>query len=308
MNSFPHITRCFELTEEDIAGAVESRDDTRALLAHLAAISEPNAGAAKALLVFARMATSVCEWLDGDLRIEIVGDDDVSVVEALDDLGGGMRERLFQPLAFKTPLVEFSRAIERVPHMVAPLTILAQSERRITLGATAEIRRSSLPPPAVKIAEDSFFMSASTRMKPLAEFVEHPGAGHSLPIVAPQLPLVVSESRSASGRRSSRPPRKSSKPPQQPIAPPARRIMVAKRVAPPGAAPAIARPPKAFTPQVAAAMAAITRPAPTPGPIAPPKQALLAPTPTPIVKAPAEPPRRDPRGEPNDVDSGWDDT
>ena len=180
MGELSRIKKCIDLTDADVAAAVESRDGTRALLVHLAKISSPGTGAAKSLLVFARMSTTACDWLDGDLRVEIVGDGDASAVEVLLDLGMGMRERVFPPLAFATPLEEFVRAVERVPHMIAPLAVTSKTSRRLVLGATAEVRKSSLPPAPVKISEESFFVPRAP--SPVKEIAR---GAPSLPVVTP---------------------------------------------------------------------------------------------------------------------------
>src|SRR5579872_4293893 len=122
-----HIRRCLELSDRDIAGAVAGRDSCRALLERLAEISKPGDGAPKLLLLFARMATSACEWLDGGLRIDIVGDGDVCVVELMDELAGGLRERVLPAFSMNAPLAEFIAAVERVPHLIAPLTMRRRS-------------------------------------------------------------------------------------------------------------------------------------------------------------------------------------
>ena len=167
MGNYAHIKRCVELTEGDIAKAAASREGTKALLEHLAARSAPNTGGAKILLVLARIATkAACGWLDGDLRIEIVGDTEVSVLEVMCELGGGMRERVFSPFPLKVPLVEFTRAIERVPHMVAPLAIRNTSATRITLTATERVRKSSVAIAAVKISDESIVRGAPTPPAP----------------------------------------------------------------------------------------------------------------------------------------------
>lgn len=157
MNPFSHVQRCHQLTDGDLSVAMQSRDTCRALLEHLAAISKPNDGGAKLLILFARLATSECSWIDGDMRIEMVGDGEVSVVEIMTELGGGMRERLFPPFVMNVPLAEFSRAVERVPHMTDPLAIHSKTEHRVVFTVDAEARRSTSPPPSVRIAEDSLF-------------------------------------------------------------------------------------------------------------------------------------------------------
>ncbi len=159
---FAHLVRCLDVREKDVGEAVVSRETTKALVSHLAARSAPNTGVAKVLLVFARMATTACDWIDGDLLVELVGDDQVTVIEVLTELGGGLRERLFAPTSFRAPLAEFSRAIERVPHLVAPLAIRSATARRISLSASASVRRTTFPPPPSR-----FPRTASTLGRPL---------------------------------------------------------------------------------------------------------------------------------------------
>lgn len=197
MSDFAHIKRCIDLTELDVVGAVASRDETRALLEHLSACSAPNSGGAKILLVLARLGTTAaCDWLDGTLRIELVGDEDVSVLEVLIEVGGGMRERVFRPLPLQVPLAEFTRAIERVPHLVNPLSIRSASATRVTLTATEEVRRASGAMEPVKISEDSIVASipsppAPTPPPPPPVFARPPAPRKPVP---PPLPKRTSGS------------------------------------------------------------------------------------------------------------------
>jgi hypothetical protein len=177
---FAHLARCLDVRETDLADAIASRDRTRVLLLHLAACSAPNTGVAKVLLVFARMATTACDWIDGDLLVELVGDEELTVVEALTELGGGLRERLFAPASFRAPLAEFARAIERVPHLIAPLVIRGATPRRISLSASALVRRTTVPPPPIEIAADSLFVRAPAPAAPGPD-LEMP----RLPVVEP---------------------------------------------------------------------------------------------------------------------------
>jgi hypothetical protein len=164
MGDYGHIKRCIDLTDADVAGGVSSRESAKALLEHLSSCSAPGTGGAKVLLVLARMATTAaCDWLDGTLRIEIVGDEDVSVLEVLSELGGGMRERVFPPMPFQVPLGEFTRAIERVPHMIAPLSIRNATGTRLVLTATEDVRRASGPMDPVKISKDSLVASVAPK-------------------------------------------------------------------------------------------------------------------------------------------------
>jgi hypothetical protein len=158
---FAHITRCMDLQEGDTVEALGSRATTTALLAHLAAISAPNTGAAKVLLVLSRMATTACDWIDGDLSIELSAGGDATVVEVATELGGGLRERILSPMSFRAPLSEFAKAIERVPHMIAPLAIRTKSPRRVSLSASEALRRTTAPPPPIEISSESLFVVAA---------------------------------------------------------------------------------------------------------------------------------------------------
>jgi hypothetical protein len=195
---FDHLVRCFDLGEEDIARAIEDRESTLALLQRLGAISEPNGGAAKCLLVLARMATTACEWLDGGLLIDIRADGAKSRIDLTCDLGGGMRERVFPSLVVNAPLEEFTRAIERVPRMVRPLAIASKGATRIALAAAVEVRKSSLPPPPIHIAEESFYVpKAPAAPKTREADTKAP----LLPVITPQLPVV--DARSSARMKSS---------------------------------------------------------------------------------------------------------
>jgi hypothetical protein len=160
-DAFETIARCLDLEESHIVDAMLGRAETRDLLARLAAVSRPNSGSAKALLVYARLATTACEWLDGDLAVDLIDDAGGTTVEAGTELGGGLRERLFPALRFDAPLDEFARAIARVPHLIAPLTARSMTPRRIRLSALAIVRRTTAPPPPIAIASESLFVAAA---------------------------------------------------------------------------------------------------------------------------------------------------
>jgi hypothetical protein len=185
-----HITRCMDLGEADIVQAIVERGHTKALLTHLATISAPNTGVAKVLLVLARMATTACDWIDGDLAIEMVEVEGETRVDVATELGGGLRERVLPPLVFHVPLAEFTRAIERVAHMVAPLRIGAKTPRRITFLASAVARRTSVPPPPIEIAPESLFFRPEP---PLAvQERDDEGPPGSLPVVLAAAPAAKS--------------------------------------------------------------------------------------------------------------------
>jgi hypothetical protein len=180
MSGWSHIVRCLDLREEDIALAIRSRESTRELLARMADISAPDTGVAKVLLVFARMATTACEWLEGDLRVELAPDGEGTVANLATDLGGGLLERALPKIAFRAPLAEFTRAVERVPRMIAPLQARARTERELVLTASALVRKTSFPPPPIEIAAESLLVHAPAPRPALQPIDPEPGP---LPVV-----------------------------------------------------------------------------------------------------------------------------
>lgn len=207
MSALAHIARCLDLGEPDIAAAIGTRESTRALLLHLAARSAPNTGAAKVLLVLARMATTACEWLDGDLTIDLAADGEKTRLEVATLLGAGLRERVFPTMVLDAPLMEFARAIQRVPHMIAPLALGARGQSRIALSATAAIRRTSIPPPPIEIAPESLYVHVPAARLPVEGAAVAPPL--PLPLVTSGLPVVggaAVPSRPAAPQSSSDPP------------------------------------------------------------------------------------------------------
>jgi hypothetical protein len=178
-----HITRCMDLQERDIAAALGDRARTRELLEHLQKIAAPNEGVAKVLLVLARMATTACDWVEGDLTIEVHADGETTRVDVATELGGGLRERVFSPFALQAPLLEFTRALERVPHMVAPLSLRSSTRKRIVLTASAALRRTTMPPPPVEIAPESLFVRLAPLPQVPPEIADQASA--PLPVVGP---------------------------------------------------------------------------------------------------------------------------
>ncbi len=158
--SFTHLTRCMQLSDTDISQGLESRADCKRLLDRLSVISKANDGAPKLLMLFARLATNEVDWLDGELRIEVVGDEEACVVEVMSDLGGGLRERVFPAFVMNAPLLELTRAVERVPRVIAPLTTRLKTDRRIVFVAGEDLRRTSSPPPMIQIDDTSIYANS----------------------------------------------------------------------------------------------------------------------------------------------------
>ena len=307
--AFDSIERCLDLQEDHIVAAMEGRAETRDLLTRLATVSLPNSGSAKALLVYARLATTACDWLDGDLAVDLVEDGGQTAIEAGTELGGGLRERLFPPLKFDTPLDEFARAIARVPHLIAPLTARSSTARRIRLSALAMVRRTTAPPPPFAIASASLFIAAAPAV-PKGTAVEAADEALSLPGVvvtprraAPKEPSAEEELLSLPGvvvtpRRAAP---KAPPPDEELLALPG--VVANPRRAPPPEPPAeeelLSLPDAVVSPR---------RTAPTP----PPEEELLSlpgvvvsPRRPPHAEPPAEAPSPDDAGT-SDVDEGWD--
>ncbi len=162
MSIYAHIKRCLELSDRDITSAIADRRLAKALLDQLAKVSKPSDGAPKLLLMFAKIAAQQVDWIDGALRVELVGDGDSTTVEVLTELGLGMHERVFPSFKMSVPLEEFARAVERVPHMIEPLSIATSSEKRLVLTATEgeeeeEESDDASPSENVAIADESMY-------------------------------------------------------------------------------------------------------------------------------------------------------
>jgi len=139
-------TRCIHLEKAQIVRASESSGDCRALLAHVAKIAKPHDGAPLLLLLFARLATVACDWLDGDLVIEMEAIPPLTTrVTISTELGPELREKVFPSFDVGAPLDEFTRAVRRIPQMVEPLLVEITSERMI-LRASERVRSSAIPP------------------------------------------------------------------------------------------------------------------------------------------------------------------
>lgn len=146
-----------ELRDVHIIRAVESSEAMEALLARFAEIAAPGKGAPLIMAALARLGTTACTWLDGELRIEISGDETKTKIAVSTSIGGGFREKAFRDTVLQVPFEEFARGVKRAPKLVAPLEI-QESPKRIVLSATPEVRKTSLPPPMVEIDPDSMMI------------------------------------------------------------------------------------------------------------------------------------------------------
>jgi hypothetical protein len=137
--------RCIYLGKAEIVRASAASRDCRALLEHFAVIAKPHDGAPLLLLLFARLATVACDWLDGDLFILMEARRPWStVVTVATELGSGMREKVFPSIELAVPLDEFTGAVARIPQMVHPL-VAEIARDQLLLSASEHVRTSAIP-------------------------------------------------------------------------------------------------------------------------------------------------------------------
>jgi hypothetical protein len=95
-------------------------------------------------------------WVEGDLRIELSGDDTSTTMNVICDYGVGIRERLLPLTRFEVPIDEFERALELAPKLVLPLRITEEQGKLVlTPLATPEARVHSITPPKLDLEEES---------------------------------------------------------------------------------------------------------------------------------------------------------
>lgn len=121
MTDFATLKSCVELTPEHAKLAASSSVGIRNLLTRVAAIAKPGEGCPKVLMAVARLVGQ--EWLEGELRVELSGDDTSTTMIVMCDYGVGIRERLLPAVRFAVPIDEFGRALELSPKLVLPLRI-----------------------------------------------------------------------------------------------------------------------------------------------------------------------------------------
>jgi len=335
MSIYAHIKRCLELSDRDITSAIADRRLAKALLDQLAKVSKPSDGAPKLLLMFAKIAAQQVDWIDGALRVELVGDGEVTTVEVLTELGLGMHERVFPSFKMAVPLEEFARAVERVPHMIEPLSIATSSASRLVLTATEgeeeEESENDSPSANVPIADESMYAGekrtaskdkmaavsvpkviASRSGKTLRPAPPQPSAPRAAPVVVPRAPALPRAEQKAAEQAAASEPKRSIVA-RVPLA----RIQVPRssaggsRPPPPKAASAPKAPPAPKRPSKPPAKRASMKPPPSsrggrPSKMPPPK--------APSIRPPRSVPPKSKRGhavsEPPDeesIDTGWDD-
>jgi hypothetical protein len=166
VTDFATLKSCTELTAEHAKLAASSSVGIRNLLTRVAAIAKPGEGCPKVLMAIARLVGQ--EWLDGELRVELSGDETATTMIVMCDYGVGIRERLLPNVRFAVPIDEFGRALELSPKLVLPLRVsehegliiltpLGKGEAQVSLPAPKLVvddlslgtdDRATAPPPA----------------------------------------------------------------------------------------------------------------------------------------------------------------
>lgn len=137
----------------------------RVLLKRVAEIAVPDQGCPKVLMAVARLVGQ--EWVEGDLRVELSGDESSSTLIIMCDFGVGIRERLLPIATFRVPLDEFERALELSPKLVLPLKISDEVGKLIlTPLLTPDAKIKSVPPPEFEVDNASLGEEQRTTAPP----------------------------------------------------------------------------------------------------------------------------------------------
>jgi hypothetical protein len=147
MESATLFERNSDISAAHVQQAIVSRATFRAFLDRTAAVSEPEDGGPKVLMACAALST--CDWLDGDLRIEIEGDENRTRIGLLID--AAFRERIFPAVELNVPFDEFVRAVRLAPHLITPLVVRDNRAGRLVLTHQA---RADRPPARLEAVRD----------------------------------------------------------------------------------------------------------------------------------------------------------
>ena len=147
------LVSCRDVTAEHADQAVRSLDGLRLLVARLTEIGEPEDGAPKVLIVFARLARGDVAWLEGDVTVEITGNDTRTLVDVFKEEGWGIKERLISQARFRVPFDEFERAVEISAKRFAPLKVTMQPNKIVLSNASGAAAPAE--PPKVEVDDKS---------------------------------------------------------------------------------------------------------------------------------------------------------
>ncbi len=232
---FRHIESCLAVTDDVIQEALAAarsmaeptpRMKCLALIERMAEVAKPGRAAPKILVVLAHVALK--DWLDGLLRVRLIGDPDVTVLElTVDD--GLSSERIMGPVRIDVPFEEFRRSLEMRPEFVLPLVVEGELEERRVELATAPQSRHNTVPPAMSVVAESLIPMVG----------EH---GRELPPIVSRIPESLAKDRPAPEPAEEPEAKKAGPPGPPPRRPPAQKGAAklpseAKRPPPPRRAP-----------------------------------------------------------------------
>jgi hypothetical protein len=159
------LASCTELTVEHAKQAASSSTEIRMLLKRVAEIARPGEGCPKILMAIARLVGQ--DWVEGELRVELSGDDESTCLMILCEYGVGIRERMFPMVRFRVPLDEFERALELAPQLVLPLKITDETGKLVlTPLLTPEERIHAEAPPEFEVDQASLGEEERTTAPP----------------------------------------------------------------------------------------------------------------------------------------------
>ena len=144
---------CSELTVEHAKQAASSSDEIRKLLKRVAEVARPGEGCPKILMAIARLVGQ--DWVEGDLRVELAGNEASTTLIVLADFGVGIRERMFPLIRLAVPLDEFHRALELAPQLVLPLKITDEAGKIVLTPLLTPEEKILAPPSTVDYELDS---------------------------------------------------------------------------------------------------------------------------------------------------------
>jgi len=137
----------------------------RVFLKRISEIARPDEGCPKLLMALARLVGQ--DWVEGELRIELSGDDTSTTLIILCEFGVGIRERMFPQLRLGVPFDEFQRALELAPQLVLPLKITDETGKLVlTPLLTPEERIHAVAPPDFELDQTSLGEEERTTAPP----------------------------------------------------------------------------------------------------------------------------------------------
>jgi hypothetical protein len=126
-----------------------SLDEMRRVFERVAANARAGGGAAKAIAAAVAMLRRA-PWLEGELRIEVAGDERSATVDLFTELGG-VRERLFAAVTLAVPMADFAAGVRGSAELFSPLALREHAGKLVLTPASTA---ATVPPPLIEVADD----------------------------------------------------------------------------------------------------------------------------------------------------------